>query len=207
MVVFSPNIGEIRRASEIGKKDSWKYIWQACSDCGKERWVTMNKNTPTAIRCFPCARLKIRGANNPQWKGGRYKARGYILIKINREDFFYSMARVRHNHSFGYVLEHRLIMARHLGRNLQSWEIVHHKNGITDDNRRENLELAVIGQHIRQHSKGYKAGYEKGLTDGRLKQIEELKLQNEELLKRIKLLQWHFINSQNKEQVNGGYLA
>lgn len=73
------------------------------------------------------------------WKGGRNKnGRGYILI--------YAPDHPSATKD-GYVLEHRLVVEKALGRYLERWEVVHHKNGIKDDNRLENLELLPHSSH------------------------------------------------------------
>jgi hypothetical protein len=87
------------------------------------------------------ARRRARG-EHLNWKGGRQiNADGYVLIWVDPADLLGTMSSGRH-----YVLEHRLIMARHLGRPLSTRETVHHKNGVRDDNRIENLELRQ-GRH------------------------------------------------------------
>jgi hypothetical protein len=138
-----PVIGEIKRGREIGESQPYiKYEWSACLDCGKERWIYYNPNHDTQLVCRKCANERESGINNVRWKGGREIRRGYIIIKIRPDDFFYPMSDKK-----GRILEHRLVMAKSLGRCLHDWEIVHHKNHIKDDNRIENLQLVSDDRH------------------------------------------------------------
>lgn len=72
-----------------------------------------------------------------------------IFIHKSRErkyidgDGYVVLLRKEHPNSnkLGRIREHILIMSEFLKRPLQKKETVHHKNGIKDDNRIENLEL------------------------------------------------------------------
>lgn len=56
------------------------------------------------------------------------KKSGYVMIKTEN----------------GWKAEHRFVMENHLNRELLKNESVHHKNGIKDDNRVDNLELFIV---------------------------------------------------------------
>jgi hypothetical protein len=77
---------------------------------------------------------------NPAWKGGvtyRRKHGAYGKVKYVRcPPEFISMAR-----KDGYVMEHRLVVARALGRSLTRVESVHHEDHNPTNNAPENLSL------------------------------------------------------------------
>ena len=82
------------------------------------------------------------GPLHPSWTGGRVRHGKYWKVSVSPEHPMFSMAQSRNGYRYRYyVLEHRLVMANHLGRPLLASEDVHHKNGDTSDNSIENLEL------------------------------------------------------------------
>lgn len=77
----------------------------------------------------------------------RYKLYGDPIVKVNtgtKEDIngYVQVRTTAGNANKGkYTYEHRLVMEQMIGRKLIKGETVHHKNGVRNDNRPENLEL------------------------------------------------------------------
>jgi HNH endonuclease len=81
--------------------------------------------------CFRCR--SVTGASNGRWKGGRTRHKAdYVMV--------WAPGHPRAGKG-QYVFEHILMMEQVLGRYLLPGESVHHRNGVKDDNRLENLEL------------------------------------------------------------------
>lgn len=119
-------------------------VWTECPNCQTGRWVREDSTRSALFTgfCRKCHAQYTTGQfdQHSRWKGGRHKDHGYVEVRLRGDDPFRAMAR-----KSGYVREHRLVMAKHLGRLLLPTEVVHHKNGVKDDNRIENLELLETG--------------------------------------------------------------
>lgn len=89
-----------------------------------------------------------RGEKSHQWKGG---------VVINKDGYREILSRGHphaHKHTF-YVLEHRLVMEKMIGRYLHPSEVVHHKDGNKLNNSPENLQLfSENSEHLKVDLKG-----------------------------------------------------
>lgn len=92
-----------------------------------------------------------RGENNPNWKGGRRKmGDGSILIWNSTHPY-----RNKDN----YIFEHRLVIEAFLKDYIDPKNVVHHINGIKDDNRLSNL---VLFKNQAEHAKHHNMFRERG---------------------------------------------
>lgn len=76
--------------------------------------------------------INQRGENNKRWKGGRHKLSSGYFLNYNTE----------HPHRMNnYVLEHRIVVEKKIGRILLRSEDVHHIDEDKENNNPDNLHL------------------------------------------------------------------
>lgn len=120
---------KFKRSLEYCKNISLRFKGKPKSEEAKQK---MRENHP-----------HLKGNKHPRWKGGRIEmSHGYVGVYSPNHPY-----RSKAN----YVLEHRLIVEASLGRFLEPKEVVHHKNGIRNDNRIENLSVMSSADHCRVH--------------------------------------------------------
>ena len=84
------------------------------------------------------------GRKGNSWKGGKFCDKdGYVFIHTG---IYHKNKKKR------YVLEHRLIMEKHIGRKLKKNEVIHHIDGNPSNNNVSNLKLfSSHSEHMKLH--------------------------------------------------------
>ena len=148
-----PEIGDICSADKLGYHNGRRpYIYICCPDCGTAKWMLKaHYDVGRFLRCRGCGAKSSassrQGSKHYNWRGGRkITSEGYIRILLRRGDRFYEMADSR-----GYVLEHRLVMARQLDRSLSKNEQVHHRPDVAKDDNR--IEVLYVMPNRSDHSR------------------------------------------------------
>ena len=108
-----------------------------------KRWKVEMRTHQDGIKTrYPEGRF---GNDSARWKGGM------TVGSVGGKYIMRQAPTHPYANTHGYVMDHRLVVEKTLGRYLDPKEIVHHINGDPRDNRPENLEVISRSQHVHNH--------------------------------------------------------
>lgn len=138
---------EIIKTIRKGKANRIYYVLK-CDNCGKkiekrkdQYKIGIEKHNKKVL-CRKCSNINFDGYLNEK---------GYIVkyYKSYPKEYWGILEKMCKNNN--QITEHRAVMGIKLNRPLESWEIVHHINGIRNDNRIENLEIFSTLEKYNKH--------------------------------------------------------
>jgi hypothetical protein len=130
---------------DIGKRKrkgtrNVEWVTKTCPVCEAEFELPPHRVRAGALYCSSACAGKVIGGR-PGSRKTRFKIRdGYVMVYLPKEE------RPPGQEKKSHQLEHRVVMAKAIGRWPESYETVHHINGDRADNRLENLQLRT-GRH------------------------------------------------------------
>lgn len=138
-----PTVGHHREAASY--RDTTCRV-DGCEERPVNRWMCSKHAQQRAAGIINEDGKKLRDLkhNGRRPKDWRKELAGYILVRAPED---HPGAR-----NDGSIYEHRLVMEEHLERFLYPEEVVHHINGVRDDNRIENLQLR---RSRKEHGRGH----------------------------------------------------
>lgn len=145
-----------------------------CPSCQKGYWIantSIKRGRKKTAFCKSCITRQL----NSYRRQKRYISLGYTFLNIaSLPPQDQVLARMMVSPKMSAISEHRLVMARYLGRPLISREHVHHRNGDKTDNRIANLRLV----RSQSHCKAPADGIAKLMTEieAQARQLEQFKV-------------------------------
>ena len=143
--------GRLKVVGFSRKDTKYRKYWLCKCECGNEVITREESLVSGHTKSCGCLQKEIIshvnrgkvGDKHRNWKGGRITRCGYTMMLYKnhpRADLW------------GYVCEHVLIAEKILGEYIPRGHVIHHINGIKDDNRPENLMwFKSNSEHLKYH--------------------------------------------------------